>query len=236
MVSVERVAREVRGASTDRNILLKSDFELSEGTPGQESVIAEFKAPRDLALRNDIPIRLVVPAVETFDADNSGNEETFSLSHDLASTSNTKDVVAEDQDGGRLTVVSEDDAADEVTVSTEAGTSTVSVYYTAQDPGTLRIQKQAPKSQGRVEETLFTENNKLVLARNQQEDPFHLHATSSDLERVIPEDFSLELEVDLGHQADLDVSNGILEIPAEYISEDIEGLGKAVSQDIIERA
>lgn len=237
MVDVQRVARAVRESETERNHLLRQDFTLTRGTSGSDSVVAEFSAPRPLALRNDKPVKLVVPARETFTEDGTANTETLNLTYDIIESTNSTDVVVRDEStGDYLTVSSVDYANNTVDVSTNGNANTLAVVYIASNPGKVRVQKQAPKSQGRVEETLFDENNKIVNVRDQQQTPFHLEATESDLQRVIPEDFAIQLEVNLPYVADLDYRNAVLQLPAEYLTDAPEGLGKAVAQDIIERA
>ena len=239
MVDTAEMAERVGQMDRSRSKVLKSDFSLSEGVSGEESVVAEFQSPQAIALRTDKPMRLAVPAVESYTTDGStGNQETISLANDLIETPNTEDVVLYDEDQGQYVQPdSIDYDADEVTFTDNGSTNyEVKVAYMASNPGTIKILKQAPQSQGRVEEVIFDDVSELINYTDQDSSPITLDLNQSTLQRVVPEKYSIKVEVDLPYSASFDWRNGVLEVPAEYLDGDTSGLKQAVAQDIIERA
>lgn len=239
MVDLQAVAQQVREAGRTSSNLPLGQFTLSKGTSGEESTVAEFKAGRDLVLRQNRPLRLTLIAYETFTTDGSGgNQETFNLSNDIVESPNTENFYLYDETNG--TEVSEDsvDYSNNSFKYTDSGTSnTIAAYYVARDPGTVEIVKKAPSSQGKVEETIFDDATSLIHEQNQHQDPLYLSLGQSKLQPVVPEDWKLQVRADCPYVVKLDVAdNGLLQVPAAYLDSQVSNLSKAVAQDIIDRS
>lgn len=227
---------EVRGR---RSTLTKDDFSLSEGGVGEKSTVASHEADTTFAIRGDKGIKLALPAVETKQTDgSSSNQETFSLAQDLIESPNTEDVVVFDGNTGEYRRPDSIDYQNDEIQYTDTGATnySVEIYYMASDAGAIELFKQAPQSRGKTEERLFEAVSRLVNTRDQLQRPFTVDLNESDLQGVVPEDWTLEVRVNLPYRSNFEGQNGILEVPVVLLDEDVEGLGEAAAMDTVSRA
>jgi hypothetical protein len=235
----QSVVQRVVNAARQKNTIQKSDFSLTQGSSGSESEIASYQAPRALELRSDKPIRLMIPVVETTTT-SGGGSQTIQLNSDIVETPNTQNIVvlSNEGSGDPDTVVepsSVDYAADEFDYDDSSSAEDLEIYYIARDPGVIDVKKVAPESQNSVEEVIFDEASSLLHEQNQFDDPISLDLNQSELQDIVPEDWYIVVEVDLPYDSSLAGQNGLLQVPARFLQEEVDGLDEAVAHDIIDR-
>lgn len=239
MAESPSVAEQVRNAPRQKNTLKKGDFSLSDGTSGEESNVATYEAPRDLEIRSDKPIRLMIPVKESFTTDGTGSQ-TIDLANDLVKSPNTQNIyiLSNEGSGDPDTVVepsSVNYSGDSFDYDDGSSAEDLEVYYVARDPGIIRIKKVAPESQGTVEEVIYDEASSLLHTQDQHDDPVNLELNQSEVQDIVPEDWDIVVEVDLPYTASMDGGNAQLQIPARFLQSEIEGIDEAVAHDIIDR-
>lgn len=233
------VLQALRAASGKKKSVSKADFTLSQGTQGEETVIASFEAPQPIALRTRKALRLVATAVETKQTDGStDNQETFTLSNDLIDTVNTEAVIIYETNTQQFVRPDSFDAGNDQVTYTDNGNANydIEIYYVPSNAGKLQFYRVAPQSQGRVEERVFDAVTKLLHSRDQQKRPYQLELEESPLQNILPTNWKLEVRADVPYVADLSGINGLLEVPAVYLDGEIDGLGEAAAMDIVERS
>lgn len=235
----EKVAKRLNSVQGQRSTLTKDNFELRRGSIGEKETLASHEADTTFAVRGDKGIKLALPAVETKTTDgSSGNSETISLAEDLIESPNTEDVVVFDTNTGEFRRPDSVDYQNDSIEYTDTGATNyeVEVYYMASDAGSIELYKKAPQSRGKSEERLFEAVSRIVNTRDQLQRPFKVDLNETDLQPVVPEDWTLEIRAELPYRSDFEGQNGILEVPVVLLDEDVEGLSEAVALDTVTRA
>jgi hypothetical protein len=222
----------------------RSDFEDDTNTPNTQNEleeIARYTIPRPRVLRGDKPVRLVVPAYETFSTNGTADDtETFSLSNDIIQSDAAEDLVLYD-DGSRV----DEDSIDYANNSfdyTDSGTgSDLDVWYVCSDAARVLFEKEAPAGQSTINEEVFESNTALLHRRDQQTDGITVDTSGKgEAFPVLPEDYDLVVKVDAPYTVrfedddaeGLTPTNMHLLIPTEHFEESPPGLGEAVKRDI----
>jgi hypothetical protein len=239
MAAEEVVSRMQETAAVEQRLQL-SDFDLSNGTSGSKTKIAEYQADLPIALREEA-MRLVFVSHENFTTDGAGgNTETFNVSEDLIETPNTTDLVTF-LDGDRAQPDSIDYANNAFDFTAPTGNSDLDVYYVHRTPVRVTIEKHAPTGQGSVSEILYDDVTAILHERNQNQEP-PVPSMTHTLQPVVPADYSIEVYADGPAALDYyessqgtEAPNAMLSIPINRSTERIEGLSRAVKQDIIDR-
>lgn len=228
-------------ASGANQRLTLANFEITGDTPNKRSKFAEMKTESPLVLRED-NIRMVFTVHETVTADGTdGNSETFQLASNLIDTPNATPLVLYDA-GQRVQPESIDFDADTFTYSDPSAGDELDVFYVAQDPVSVEIERRAPQAQGKVSDVVFDGVTEMLHQRNQNKNAVELNF-AEPLERAIPKNWRVELyaegptalgfETGDGDEA-VEAVNAVLSIPVTRGHERIDGLAQAVKLDIID--
>lgn len=223
--------------------LAKADMTLKAGTAGEESVVAEYQTDLPLVVREGTRARIMFAAAEEFTTNaTAGDAETFSLSHDYVSTVNASDFVLY-AGGNRVQPDSTDTAANTFSY-TDGGTgTTLHAFYTARDPGAVRIEKVAPRSGSQVTEDLHEDTTSALADRNQNKEPITFDYGSGS-QGVVPGKWTLRVVVDAPFAVRWDdsplatvngdeASNAVFDLPVFQFDRDVEGLGRAIKAEAI---
>lgn len=239
--NIVKQLREMPG-SPDR--LERDEFELSNGSADERALIASYQAPKPLVLRQDKPVRVTLTALDLDTAAGDGAEETFPLSNNAIDAPNTQNVVLY-ADGERVprSDYSVDYDANEYTYTDDGTEQELAAYYVARDPVEFEIEKEAPRSQGSVSEVVFDEPTSLLHTRDQNEQPRFFDIGGSPLQPVVPEKWTLNVYAEGSYapvfdddRNDTHAVNALLSLPYKQGRGSIDGLGRAVAHDIVERA
>jgi hypothetical protein len=240
----QRVIKQLKQMPGNPDRLERDEFELSNAEAGSRSLIASYKAPKPLVLRQDRPVRVIITALDLDQAAGDGSEQTFSLSNNIIEAPNSTDLVLY-ADGQRVPQgdVSVDYANNSYTYTDDGSAQELAAYYIARDPVEFQIEKEAPRSQGGVNEIIFDEPTSLLHTRDQNEQPRHFNVGESPLHPVVPEKWKVNVYADGPYAAAFDddrndttAVNAILSLPYKQGRGSIDGLGKAVAHDIVERS
>jgi len=213
------------------------------GTAGQESEVVSFTVETPLQIRANDPFRVAIPAHETFAENGAADTETLSLSHDLVDSPVTESVVVY-EGGSRVQPSSIDYGADTVDMSTSGNGNTIDVFYTAKNPGLLRIDKKAPKAAGRTEKSLYEAPIGLLNQRKQYEQPEYIEGDRGDkTDRLLPDDFTLSVYVDVPYSVELGelsrtngtakADNALVSFPVNQGDSPVSGLARFVAQQMV---
>ncbi len=240
-MSDNKLQQTVADKLTHRDQFGVSDFDVSAGSPGSRTKVAEFQANRPLALRNNFPVDIALMAYEEFTADGA-SPETFDLSHDLVESGATSQNVVVYVNDTEVQPESVDYDADTIDVETEAD-ETVGVFYASGKQARVEVQKQAPNG---TSETLWSGDVKLLHLRDHNKDPVTFSLDASFWESIIPIDWKLQVyvnapyvarfEKDVGGDGEEErATNALLGLPFIGGRSRIDGLGKRVRVDSAER-
>ncbi|MCU4926653.1 hypothetical protein OB905_11780 [Halobacteria archaeon AArc-dxtr1] len=225
-----------------RSRLERDSFEHYDAPAGSKALLATFEAPNPMVLRADRPLRIAIPAFETFDTAGEAEPQTFELGHDLVESPQSKDLLLF-ADGERISPESVDYDADSFEFDDGEEETELAVYYISGDDCELEIERQAPSSHGAVHERVFEEPLALMHQRDQDEQPRTFDVGDSEFQRVIPTDWKLNIYVDAEYPVVLEdeatgtrARNAILSLPYVQAQEDVDGLSRAVAHDIVNRA
>ena len=221
--------RRLENATRRPDELSPADFDTSAGSIGRESIVAEIKADTALALR-DGPIKLAVPAYESFETDGDGSTQTFALSHGIIESPDTQDAVV--WFGGEYQgVPTIDHDNDEITVDGPGEVVDVHVFYLSPKPATIEIRKS--NAEGNSYRDLWDGNLGLIQQTDQNEQPEVVRyggglrrfvATDMNLEIMVDAPYTVKFETDDGAEA----TNALLELRIFRTDRTIEGLNRAV--------
>lgn len=221
--------------------LRRADFTLTNDTANQRTKIADFKANLPLRIREEA-MRLVFVTHESFTTDGTANNtETFSLSNNIINTANTT-ALALFEGSNRVQPDSVNYSGDSFDYTDDGTSNTLHAYYVARNPVQVEIEKHAPAGQGSVSEVLYDDVTSVLHERDQNKMPPMPSLNLSDLQGVVPKDWTVEVYADGPIALQWDEStdntsapNPMLTIPIARYQEDIQGLGRAVKQDVIDR-
>jgi hypothetical protein len=240
MPDMNEVVAALQGVPAVEQRLRRADFNLTNGSSGSKTQIAQYQAGVPLAIRED-RMRLVFVTREEFTTDgNANNTETFTLSNNVIETANTTDLVVYNS-GSRATPDSIDYGADSFDFTDSGTNNTLDVYYVPRDPVQVTVEKHAPAGHGSVSEVLYDDATSVLHERNQNKTP-PVPSYTSPLQPVVPKDWTIEVYQDGPVALEWDEStrnttatNAMLSIPVNRAEEQVDGLGRAVKQDIVDR-
>lgn len=221
--------------------LRRKDFDLTGATANQRSKIAEFQAQLPIALREE-PLRLMFVTHESVTTDGTaGNTETFALSNNLLDTANTTDLVLF-ENGSRVRPDAVNHSGDSFDYTDDGTSNTLDVYYVFRDPVQVSVEKHAPAGQGSVSEVLYDDATSVLHERNQNKEPPVPSFNQSPLQPVVPAKWTIEVYAEGPVPIEWAEStngtegpNAILTLPVNRAKESVDGLGRAVKQDIVDR-
>lgn len=250
--SREAVLETLRNVQTSPSTIGVSRFRsggtLAANTTGSQSNVAELQVGTPQAIRQGQPFYVGIPAyyTETLPSSDSSNQ-TIDLSGegDLIQSPVTDDVVVY-FDGERKpgNLVSTDYSNDEITVSHDNSGQELDVFFMAGDAATVEVYKEAPKSEGNLDERLFHGNLKILHNQDQGDQPPVYQLRQSEVQPVIPTDWKLIVYVDAPYDVNWSVSrssgtaepdNAVLGTPVKTAAHEIEGLSAVVRQDVASR-
>lgn len=237
----EQIAKRLREVPANDRPLSRSDFTLTNGTASERSKVAEFKADRPFALREDERVRLALVTHESFTTDGTGgNTETFSLSHDVVDAGSTAEPLAVFKNGTAADEDSVDFSGDTFDFTDSGSSNTLDVYYTV-GPGDqcqVEIEKAAPKD---VTDGVWTGDIGLVNARDQDKQDLTLDF-DHPLDRIVPKNWYIRVYADGPYAVEWSEStnstsapNALLTLPIRQSQENIEGLHRAVRHRIADK-
>ena len=211
--------------------LSPDDFEQDVNEVGSQSTILTRTADAVFALRDgrDHPLKLAIPAYETFQTDGTaGNTETFALSQSITQCPDTQDAAIW-LDGSFYGSPDAIDYANDTFDVTDGGTgSTVHVYHISDEAATLKFYRRWPG--GNTRDPVFTANLALVHQTNQSEQAEAL--SLDDLERFVATDMEFVVTVNAPYtirfSEDSDGTeavNALTQIETLEGQDDVEGLG-----------
>lgn len=241
---LQRVVNQLRKMPGSPDRLERDSFELRNGEAGSRELIASYKAPKPLVLRGDKPVKVTVTALEEFTSDGSG-AQTFELSNEFIDAPNTQNIVVY-ADGERVKPESVDYDANSFDYDDNGEAADVAAFYVARDPLEFEIEKQAPQSQGSASEVIFDEPTSLLHVRDQNEQPRYFDVGQSPLHPVVPEKWRINVYAkgpyaasffgETGENDGAKAVNALLSLPYKQGRGSIDGLGKAVAHDIVDRS
>ena len=229
-------------ANVRNTSLAPRQFETATNSQGSLSEIATLVADTALALRSGRknPLRVAIPAYESFTTDGDGSDQTFTVTHDLVECPDTQDVVVWFDGDYQGSPKSIDHDADEFTVSGPGSAVTVHAYYISGKAATFQLRKKTPSAKQSSSAKLYEANLGLVHQANQSEQPEFLSLDESPLERFIASDMELTARIKAPYQVrwtdpdgdETEPTNVLLQAPAQKANGEIEGLSSAVSADM----
>lgn len=231
------VMNQLQGMQRRSDELAPADFETSAGAQGAETVVATLRTDTVLAVREGRtnPLRLAIPAYESFTLANDGTQQTFNLSHSIAQTEVTQDAVVWFDGDYQGTPDSIDYGADSVTVTGDNSASTVHVFYISDAAATVEIEKVATGRDS--SDDLKTMQAGLVHQTNQSEQPEYFDFSGDHpLKGFIPTDFTLEVSISAPYVTRFNdpdgdgatATNALLAVPVSKGAAPIEGLNQLV--------
>lgn len=242
-ISRKKVVKQLASVPASNQFLKRADFDLSNGNPNQRSRIARYKAELPLALREDVPMRLMFVVQETFTTDGTaGNTETFNLANDLIESANTTDFVLY-ENANQVQPDSVSYTGDSFDYTDDATGNQLHAFYVARDPVQIEIEVAAPKSRGGVQKVVYDDATSLLHTQDQNKEPPQFDF-DDPMEAVVPRKWTIDVYQDGPVGFDWDDSdatnsdgteaiNAILSIPIRRAQNDVEGLSAAAKQAII---
>lgn len=245
MAGMQQVANTLRNTPAVQQRLKRQNFTLTNGADGVRSKIASYQAESPVVFREDA-VRMMLVNVEQFATDGSGNQQTFDLAGNIIPSGNTNDFLLY-EDGARVSADSVDYAGDSFDYTGPGNAAYLHAYYVVRDPAEIEIVKSAPKSQGQVSEVVFDGATSMLHERNQNQDPPDMDfpsAEESPLAPVVPRNWTVDIYADgpVGFDWNDDGTanpqgttavNAIVSLPINRAKQQVDGLGQAVKQDII---
>lgn len=236
------VMARLEGANVRNTTLSPRKFETSTNSQGSLSEIASLVADTALAARagRSNPLRVAIPAYQSFTTAGDGSDQTFTVTHDLVECPDTQDVVVWFDGDYQGSPKSIDHDADSFTVSGPGSAVTVHAYYISGKAATFQLRKKTPSAKQSSNAKLYEANLGLVHQANQSEQPEYLSLGESPLERFIASDMELTARIDAPYQVrwtdpdgdDTEPTNVLLQVPAQKANKEIEGLRSAISADM----
>lgn len=235
------IVNELRNADTHRDQFTRADFDTSAGVAGSRELVAEKKVQRPHALEQGSPVDVAIMAYEQFTSNaTAGDQETFTLSHDVVESTATPESIVAYEGDSRLAIDSRDYANNTVTVTAANASSEVGFYYASSEQARVTVQKTAPGAQ--AQEALWSGDAGLLHMRDTAREPVTFDFEGSVLQPVIPTDWRLQVYVDAPYTArfakdiggdgeDELATNALLGFNYRATRDQIEGLKTAVARD-----
>lgn len=243
MSKVRNVVQRLQQADGDRKTLGKGAMTLTDGVANEETIVATYEADVPFVVRDDIGSRIQFVTAEEFTTDGTaGNTETFSLGYNLVETKNTQNLILYD-DGGRVQPDSINYSGDSFDYTDGATGSTLHAFYVARDPGSVRVEKQAPKTSSQISDDLTEDTTSGLSDRDQNKQPVEFEFTHP-LDGVVPTNWKLNITVDAPAPVRWDddnltttngdeASNALVSIPIFQYEENIRNLEEAVKRQAL---
>lgn len=239
----ETSARErFQRADLTKGPLSKDKFDLSSDTANERTSIAEFEAPYPFAFRES-EVRLAFTTKDTFTTGGAGAQETFTVSNGLAETANTQALLVwSDEAGADYSVVQPDSIdydADSFDYTDSGAVEELDVYYVPSDPLLIEVWKEKPGNTGAIGEMVYDDYTADLHIRDQNESAPKMTFNKSPLQPVVPRKWSVKVYSNgnyaLAWKDDTNgtyASNAVMNFPVLRAGRDVDGLGRAVTQDI----
>lgn len=236
MANRKEVIQKLASVPAAAQRLRKEDFDLSNATSNQRSLIGEYEVETPVFVREE-PMRLMFVTTETFTTDGTaGNTETFNLSYNLISTVNTADLVL--YEGNQRVQPDAVDADADTFDYTDDGTGNdLHAHYVFREPVEITIEKSAPSAQGNVSQPIYDDPTPILHERDQNQEPPEPEF-ETPLEGIVPRNWTIEiyaegpLPVEYEDPDGNTASNAIIRVPINRAKKDVKGLGQVVKQDI----
>jgi hypothetical protein len=240
-----KIIKQLQQMRGDPTRLKRTEYdEFLDGESGTKSLVATFQAPNPLVLRPDSPLYIVAPAFETFTSSGNGNQETFNLSNSITQSPQSVDLILF-ADGSQVSEDSIDYSNDTFDYTDGGAQEDLAVYYISDESdASLIIEREAPPTDGNVSDRVFDTPLSLMHQRDQNEQPRHFQVGQSPLQRVVPTNWKINVFVDASYQVKFEDSanggttaiNGLLSLPYKQGHQRVDGLGKAVARNIVDRS
>ncbi|WP_255198011.1 hypothetical protein [Halorarius litoreus] len=226
-----------------RQTLGKGQFSLTDGTANERTMVASYQARGvPFEVREDAAARISFVTAEEFTADGTDNVETHNLSYNLVETKNTQNLVLY-ADGSRVQPDSIDYAGNSFDYDDGGNNEVLHAFYVARDPGSVTIEKVAPKAQASISETLTQDTTSALADRDQNKEPVTFEFTDA-LEGVVPANWRLNVYVDapapvrwdddnLGTTNGDVATNAVVSLPIVQYEQGVPGLEDAVKRSAI---
>jgi len=239
---MQGIIQRLRQIPASRQKLRKADFDLTNGSTGERTLIAEHKVKTPTVLRPGRGGRLAFATVEEFQTDGTGSAQTFNLSHDIIQTPNTDNIFLFEA-GSVVQPDSVDYGADSFTYTGPGSAEYLHAAYIPRDPTLVEIERQAPRAQGGVSDVVLDEATSLLHPQDQNQEPPEFNGTNP-LDFAIPKNWKLQVYADGpvpfewndGAEANSQgavARNAIISLPVRRAGRDVQGLSQAVKRHII---
>jgi len=236
------IMQQLRQVPASRQKLRKSDFDLTNGTASERTLIAEHKVKTPTVLRPDRGARLAFTTVEEFQTPGDGSQTTYDLTHDIIETPNTDNLVLFEA-GSVVQPDSIDYSADSVTHTGPGSAEYLHAAYVPRDPTLVEIERQAPRAQGGMSDVVLDEPTSLLHPQDQNQDPPEFLG-SHPLDFAVPKNWKVQIyangpvpfEWDDGAESNSQgavARNAVISLPVRRAGSDVEGLSQAVKRRII---
>lgn len=240
--STQAVMSRLREIDAVPRRLARSKFDLNANTPGEESIVAEYRTERPLFLDHTRDVEIIVTAYEEFTTAGDGSTQTFDLDHELVDSPNYPTGPSGDDlvlyaDGEYVEPVSIDYEADQFDYEDDGTQQTLDAFYVAGDPGTVKIRKTAPSA---VYEDVVTLNTKRSNVRNQDDDPIRFDL-ADPIEGVVPRKWKVQVILEVPYsvqwegEGDADAINFLANLPIREGSEPVDGLDQVARSHAAQR-
>jgi hypothetical protein len=237
----EAVLQAVNQVPADNDRLAQADWDLTANTPGEASVIAEFRTERPIYVQQGqgIDLSLVAYQQETTDG-TGGNTETFPLDEPIIKSDATPHNLVLFEGGQRVQPDSIDYGANSFDYTDDGTNNTLHVYHVTNTQAALRLKKVAPNN---TEDVLLGTDTSLLMQRQPTKDPVAINHEGDPLKGIVPSKWRVQFVLDAPWQfrwSD-DVGDGtsavntVLSLPVRRTSQKVEGLGAAIRQHASQR-
>lgn len=236
---IAQAASEVQNLRRRSKTLAPSKFELEQNTPGSSSTVANKTADVPIAFRTGRhnPIKIAIPAYQSFETDGTGESQTFSLDHSLTDCPYTEDLVVWFGDDYVGSPDSANRGANYFEVEGPGEPVDVHAFYISDEPATVTLRKSMPSSGTVASEPLYDAALGLIQQTDLEEEPEWVSADSSPLHRFVAADMTVSIEVDAPYpvrfEADgAEATNALLSFPIQQGADTVPSLKAAVKADM----
>lgn len=237
------IMQRLASAPASRGKLRKRDFDLTNGTAGERTLLAEHKAQTPTFVRPSRGARLAFATIEEFQAPGDGSQTTYDLSYDLIETPNTDNIVLFEA-GNVVQPDSVDYAADTFTYTGPGSAEYLHAAYVPRDGALVEIERQAPRAQGGVTDVILDEPTSLLHPQDQNQEPPEFHGMHP-LDYAVPKNWKVQIYANGPVPFEWDDSsesnpqgatarNAVVSIPVRRAQSDVQGLSRAVKRHIID--
>jgi len=234
---MQDIMQRLRQVPASRQKLRKDDFDLTNGSANERSLIAEHKAKTPTFFRPDRGGRLAFATVEEFQTPGDGTQTTYNLSNDLIQTPNTDNLVLYEA-GSVVQPDSIDYSGDTFTYTGPGAAEYLHAAYVPRDPVLIEIERQAPRAQGGVTDVILDEPTSLLHSQDQNQEPPEFQGTHP-LDFAVPKNWKVQIyakgpvpfEWDDGAESNSQgavASNSVVSLPVRRANSDVPWLSQAV--------